>query len=286
MITYLFPGQGSQLVGMGKELFAFYRRETAAADAVLGYSIEDLCLRDLPPGGLQNTAFTQPALYVVSALTYLKKLRENGRQPDFAAGHSLGEYTALFASGVFDFQTGLRLVQQRGALMAQVSGGAMAAVIGLSSERIASVLAARTLDTVYVANINSPDQIVISGLKADLDRAKPVLEGAGARMVMPLKVSGAFHSRYMVAARREFEAFLQPFSFAAPRFPVISNATARPYTEAEVKYLLAEQITRPVRWSEIIQFLLRQPAMSFEEVGPGNVLTGLLKKFTAAQTAV
>lgn len=286
MIAYLFPGQGSQHVGMGKDLFASYPLETAAASAILGYSIEDLCLRDTPPGALQNTAFTQPALYVVSALAYQKKVRDRGGPPDFAAGHSLGEYTALFAAGVFDFQTGLRLVQKRGSIMARVSGGAMAAVIGLAPERITAALAANALDSVDLANLNSPDQIVISGLKADLDRAQPVLERAGARAVIPLKVSGAFHSRYMASARREFEDFLQSCTFSAPRFPVISNVEARPYTGTDVKRLLAEQITRPVRWTETIQFLLGQPAIAFEEVGPGVVLTGLLKKFAVAPSRI
>jgi len=176
MIAYLFPGQGSQHVGMGNDLFSLFPRELAAAQALLGYSVEELCLRDSPAGALQNTAFTQPALYVVSALTYLRKLRQTGRQPDFAAGHSLGEYTALFAAGVFDFQTGLKLVQRRGALMARVSGGAMAAVIGLPSDRIAAVLAAERLESVDIANMNSPDQTVVSMLKVDLDRVQSALE--------------------------------------------------------------------------------------------------------------
>ena len=282
MIAYLFPGQGSQHVGMGKDLFALFPRELAAAQALLGYSVEELCLRDSPPGALQNTAFTQPALFVVSGLTYLKRLRETGRQPDFAAGHSLGEYTALFAAGVFDFQTGLQLVQRRGALMARVSGGAMAAVIGLGSDRIAKVLAAEHLESVDIANMNSPDQIVVSMLKADLDQVQSTLVRAGARAVIPLNVSGAFHSRYMAEARREFEVFLQPYSFAEPRFPVISNVEARPYGRAEAKRLLAEQITCPVRWSDTIRYLMTHPGISFEEIGPGAVLTGLLKKFPAA----
>ena len=282
MIAYLFPGQGSQHVGMGNDLFSLFPRELAAAQALLGYSVEELCLRDSPAGALQNTAFTQPALYVVSALTYLRKLRQTGRQPDFAAGHSLGEYTALFAAGVFDFQTGLKLVQRRGALMARVSGGAMAAVIGLPSDRIAAVLAAERLESVDIANMNSPDQTVVSMLKVDLDRVQSALVRAGARAVIPLNVSGAFHSRYMAEARREFEVFLQPFSFAEPRFPVISNVEARPYRRAEAKRLLAEQITCPVRWSDTIHYLMAHPGIALEEIGPGTVLTGLLKKFPGA----
>jgi malonyl CoA-acyl carrier protein transacylase len=279
MIAYLFPGQGSQQVGMGKDLFGSFPRELAAAQAVLGWSIEELCLRDSPPGALQNTAYTQPALFVVSALTYLKKLQETGRPPDFAAGHSLGEYSALFAAGVFDFQTGLQLVQRRGALMARVSGGAMAAVIGMPPDRIAAVLAAERLEGVDIANLNSPDQTVISLVKADLDRVQPALVRGGARAVIPLNVSGAFHSRYMADARREFEAFLQPYSFAEPRFPVVSNVEARPYRHGDAKRLLAGQITSPVRWSDTIHYLLAQPGIAFEEIGPGAVLTGLLKKF-------
>lgn len=261
---------------MGADLFKDFPQETAVADAILGYSIEELCARD-PRQQLNRTDFTQPALYVVNALSYLKQTQRTGAQPDFVAGHSLGEYDALFAAGVFDFATGLKLVQKRGQLMNQASGGGMAAVLGMTEASIRAVLADNQLSTIDIANLNTPAQTVLSGLDSDIRAAQPVFEKAGARKYIPLTVSGAFHSRYMAPSQAEFERFLKAFTFHAPRMPVIANVTAQPYVTAELISTLSRQITSSVRWVESMRYLLAQPDAQFEEIGPGSVLTGLLK---------
>lgn len=275
--VFMFPGQGSQKKGMGEALFAKFPEQTAAASAELGYSIEELCLKD-PANQLDQTQFTQPALFVINALSFLARLMENAELPHFVAGHSLGEYDALFAAGVFDFATGVKLVKQRAALMSRARGGAMAAVIGLTPEQIKDALGAAGLTSIDIANLNSPNQIVISGPESDLPASQGVLEKAGAQLFKRLNVSAAFHSRYMVAAGSEFATFLAPFEFAPPRIPVISNVTARPYEPGQAKENLARQITHSVRWTESIQWLLEKPGAEFHEIGPGNVLTGLLRR--------
>lgn len=278
----LFPGQGSQSVGMGGELFERFADWTSEADRILGYSIRELCLED-PRSELGLTQFTQPALFVVNALMWRARQEDGKPAPAFVAGHSLGEYNALLAAGVFDFTTGLTLVKERGALMGRVSGGGMAAVIGLPPERIAGILGAsdagRRLD---VANFNAFDQTVIAGPVADIEAVKPDFEAAGVRAFTPLKVSAPFHSRYMREAMEEFEAFLAGFPFAAPSLPVISNVTAEPYPADDVRGTLAKQIGSSVRWLDSMVRLLEQGFTEFEEVGPGNVLTKLLMRIRKA----
>lgn len=283
MITFTFPGQGSQQRGMGKGLFDEVREYVAVekdVDALLGYSLRTLCLED-PGNQLKDTRFTQPCLYVVNALHYYKALAE-GHAPAFLAGHSLGEYNALLAAGVFDFLTGLRLVKRRGELMALARNGSMGAVIGLSVPRIAQVLRDHGLTGIDIANMNSPSQTVISGPTQDILRAGPLFETAGASMYMPLPVSAAFHSRYVADAAAAFADFLAPISFAAPRIPVIANVTAEPYPshepEAAVKSLLVRQITSPVQWAPTICLLMSRGVTQFKECGPGNVLTRLLQQ--------
>lgn len=281
MIAYIFPGQGAQKKGMGQGLFERFPDLVRQADALLGYSIRELCVED-PRRQLDQTLYTQPALYVVNALTYLSERASAVRGPDFVAGHSLGEYDALFAAGMVDFETGLKLVQRRAKLMSQARDGAMAAVIGLDAEAIRRSLAAAGLDQVDLANLNTPSQIVISGAREDVLKARPVLEATpGCRMVMPLTVSGAFHSRLMAAAQSEFEAFLAPFVFSEPLVPVISNVSARPYTLDSAKALLARQITQPVNWVESIRYMWGQGVEEFKECGYGKVLTGLVTKIRA-----
>lgn len=274
----IFPGQGSQAKGMGGDLFDRFPDMTAAASRVLGYSIKELCVDD-PREELGLTQFTQPALFIVNALMYRARLDDGGAVPAFVAGHSLGEYNALLAAGCFDFETGVTLVKARGALMGRVSGGGMSAVIGLDPKTIQHVLhesdEGRRVD---VANFNSFDQTVIAGPKEDLAAVKPALDAAGARMVVPLNVSAPFHSRYMRDAQREFEGFLQGFTFNAPSIPVISNVRARPYEGDMVRATLAEQIGNSVRWLDSMLYLMEQPEPAFEEVGPGQVLTKLLKQ--------
>ncbi len=170
MLTFVFPGQGSQFKGMGAGLFDEFQDLTRQADDILGYSIEELCLED-PNHQLGKTQFTQPALYTVSALSYLKKMKESGREPDYAAGHSLGEYNALFAAGCFDFETGLQLVKKRGELMSKAAPGGMAAVLGFTAEQVKEVLSDYHLTGIDIANHNSPSQIVIAGTKQDIEKA-------------------------------------------------------------------------------------------------------------------
>ncbi|HLJ89833.1 MAG TPA: ACP S-malonyltransferase [Candidatus Angelobacter sp.] len=278
MIALLFPGQGSQRRGMGQSLFAEVREYAAVekdVDALLGYSLRKLCLED-PENRLNKTQFTQPSLYVVNALYYYKAVNQ-GTRPAYLAGHSLGEYNALLAAGVFDFMTGLRLVKKRGELMSQAKNGAMAAVIGLGAGIIKKVLAENRLATIDVANFNSPLQTVVSGPIEDIKRAGPIFEKGGARMYMPLQVSAAFHSRYMTDAAQAFADFLAPMSFAAPKTPVIANVTAHLYptenASESAKSMLVNQIVHSVQWTQTIRYLISQGVTHFKEVGPGNVLT-------------
>ena len=275
-VICLFPGQGSQSKGMGAELFDRYPDWTSAADRVLGWSIRELCVDD-PRGELGFTQFTQPALFTVNALTYRARLDDGGAVPDFVAGHSLGEFNALLAAGVFDFPSGLRLVQRRGQIMGRVTGGGMAAVIGLEPIAIQELLnateAGRRLD---VANFNSYDQTVIAGPKDDLAVVKPQFEAAGVRAYIPLNVSAPFHSRYMREAQTEFAGFLHDITFQPPQMPVISNVSGKPHEGDLVRQTLSEQIGNSVRWLETITYLLAQPDPTFEEVGPGTVLTKLV----------
>ena len=282
-IVCLFPGQGSQSVGMGGALFERFADWTSDADRILGYSIRELCLKD-PRGELGLTQFTQPALFVVNALTWRARQEDGKAAPAFVAGHSLGEYNALLAAGVFDFATGLTLVRERGALMGRVSGGGMAAVIGLPPERITDILASseagRRLD---VANYNAFDQTVIAGPVADIEAVKADFDAAGVRAFTPLKVSAPFHSRYMRAAMDEFGSVLAGCAFAAPIIPVISNVTAAPYPADDVRGTLAKQIGNSVRWLDSMVGLLDRGLTEFEEVGPGNVLSKLIVRIRKAR---
>lgn len=275
-VICMFPGQGSQSRGMGAELFDQYPDWTTKADDLLGYSIRELCVED-PRGELGRTQFTQPALFVVNALTYRARLDAGKGVPDFVAGHSLGEYNALLAAGVFDFPTGLTLVKRRGEIMGQVSGGGMAAVVGMEPTAIQALLdgtdEGRRLD---VANFNSYDQTVIAGPKDDLASVKPRFEAAGVRAYIPLNVSAPFHSRYMREPMATFAASLERVTFNPPQMPVISNVTGRPYEAARIRQTLADQIGSSVRWLDTVVYLLDQPEPEFEEVGPGSVLTKLV----------
>jgi malonyl CoA-acyl carrier protein transacylase len=275
-VICLFPGQGSQSKGMGAELFDRYPDWTATADELLGFPIRELCVDD-PRGELGQTRFTQPALFVVNALTYRARVDDGKPRPAFLAGHSLGEYNALLAAEVFDFASGLTLVARRGQIMGQVSGGGMAAIIGMEPAAIQEVLnaseAGRRLD---VANFNSYDQTVIAGPKDDLAAVKAQFEAAGVRAYIPLNVSAPFHSRYMRDAQAEFAASLDTVVFNPPQIPVISNVTGKPYDADLLRQTLSEQIGNSVRWLDSIVYLLSQPDATFEEVGPGTVLTKLV----------
>jgi malonyl CoA-acyl carrier protein transacylase len=270
---------------MGADLFDRYPDWVSEADAILGYSIRDLCVDD-PDGELGLTQFTQPALYVVNALTYRARQDAGHAPPAFVAGHSLGEYNALLCAKVFDFGAGLRLVHRRGEIMSRVGGGGMAAVIGLEPAAIQSALdasdAGRRLD---IANFNSYDQTVIAGPKEDLSAVKPAFDDAGARAYIPLNVSAPFHSRYMRDAQAEFSAFLDGFDLESPAVPVVANLTGMPYDAETVRETLARQIGHSVRWLASMLYLLDQPDLQFEEIGPGLVLTKLLAQIRKKRPA-
>lgn len=270
MTTYMFPGQGSQVKGMGSDLFSRFPEEVRQADEILGYSIENLCVND-PQEQLNHTQYTQPALFMIEAFAWLA--RDQSVKADFCIGHSLGEYSALYAAGCFNLVTGLTLVKKRGELMAKARGGAMLAVINLSPERILTMI--QGINGIDIANYNSSKQIVLSGPPADINRASEILSKE-ALMCVPLPVAGAFHSRYMQDAANEFKLFLNDFSFSEPKIPVISNATVEPYSQETLKDLLVRQVSHPVRWSDTIRYLRGQGESQFVEMGPGNVLTRLM----------
>jgi len=288
MIAFLFPGQGSQKRGMGRGLFDEVREYAAVerdVDAILGYSLRNLCLQD-PDDRLKETQFTQPCLYAVNALHYYKDVSQ-GTRPAFVAGHSLGEYNALLAAGVFDFLTGLRLVKKRGELMSQAKNGAMAAVIGLGVSAITKVMRENGLASIDVANFNSPSQTVVSGPVEDIRRAGSLFEKGGAQLYIPLQVSAAFHSRYMADAAKVFADFLRPMSFAAPRIPVIANVTGEPYpaqnASDSIKSLLVNQMAQSVQWTKTVRYLISQGVTQFSEMGPGNVLTKSVQQIQQAK---
>ncbi|RDZ28518.1 ACP S-malonyltransferase [Lysobacter silvisoli] len=277
MKTYMFPGQGSQARGMGGDLFDAFPELTAKADEVLGYSIKELCLED-PRRELGKTQFTQPALYVVNALSYYKRIQDTGEIPDYLAGHSLGEFNALLAAECFDFETGLKLVKKRGELMSEADQGAMAAIVNASRDQIEALLREKGLANVDIANYNTPLQIVISGPTADIAACQDIFQFDRV-MYVPLNTSGAFHSRLMLPAKRKFEAFLKKRKFSKPKIPVIANLTAQPYPDAAVVEYLSKQISSTVLWSDTIHHLMSlSDAMEFVEIGHGDVLAKMILK--------
>jgi malonyl CoA-acyl carrier protein transacylase len=290
VIAFIFPGQGSQKRGMGQGLFDEVSQFTGVekeVDTILGYSVRKLCLEDIHKR-LNETQFTQPCLYVVNALYYYKALG-SGLSPAYLAGHSLGEYNALLAAGVFDFITGLRLVKKRGELMSQAKNGGMGAVIGMGAASIVKMIKDQGLANIDVANFNSPSQTVVSGPVEDIKRAGPIFEKGGAQMYIPLQVSAAFHSRYMTEAGKALDGFLAPMSFAPPKTPVVANVTAQLYPRENaaesIKSLLVRQMTHSVQWTQSIEFLIGRGVTQFNEVGPGNVLTRLVQQIQLAKAS-
>lgn len=273
----MFPGQGSQKKGMGGELFARFPSEVAVASRIVGYSMEALCEADAE-GKLDNTRYTQPALFTVNALHYLAMQKEGGSKPQYFIGHSLGEYNALHAAGAIDFSIGVELTMLRGRLMSEAREGRMAAVLGIGEEDIRGGLREAQLDRVYVANLNAPTQTVISGETAQLRTALQWLADRFGAACVELNVSGAFHSPLMEEARVEFGKRLTTVAFRELATPVIANVGARPYATGGIRAGLEQQLTSPVRWTDTIHYLLDQGETEFVEVGPGRVLTQLLER--------
>jgi [acyl-carrier-protein] S-malonyltransferase len=285
--AFLFPGQGSQAVGMGKCLYENDLQARALfenADATLGWFLSRMCFEG-PEDLLKQTENTQPALYVCSAAA-VEVLRGLGVEPSCVAGHSLGEYSALYAAGVVDFETGLRLVAARGKAMAEASRnspGAMAAVIGLGIAKLdeVCVVASNGTGPVVVANDNCPGQVVISGTRQSVERACDLARAEGARSAIPLPVSGAFHSPLVHDAREVMEEELANAVFREPRCPFVSNVTAEPVQDPEaIRWNLIEQITSRVRWVESVRGIAAMGLTAGLEVGPGRVLAGLVRRIS------
>lgn len=285
MKAYVFPGQGSQFRGMGQEL---YQQSEAArhlfnqANEVLGYNLTSIMFEGSDQD-LKQTIYTQPAVFlhgVVLALT------TDSFSPDMVAGHSLGELTALTAAGVLSFEDGLRLASIRATAMqraCELAPSTMAAVLGLADNAIEQVCAQITEEIVVPANYNCPGQVVISGSVAGIQLAEERLKAAGARRVVPLAVSGAFHSPFMEPARTDFAEAVQTMSFTAPRCPVYQNVNAQATTDPEtIKANLIAQLTSPVRWTQSVEQMMADGATEFYECGPGKVLQGLIKKISPA----
>lgn len=282
-IAFQFPGQGSQYVGMGRSLArasAAARRVFEQADDCLGFPLSKLCFEG-PEEQLQLTQNTQPALLTVSAAA-LAVLNEKGLSPDYVAGHSLGEYSALVAAGSLSFTNALRLVRKRGQYMQEavpVGVGAMAALLKLPQDKLEEVLAqAGQGAVVAAANLNSPDQVVISGHATAVARAVELAKAAGAKRAVLLAVSAPFHCSLMKPAQQRLAVDLEATPFADLSCPLVNNWQAREIrTGAEARAGLYEQVPNPVRWTETIQHLVAQGVERFVEVGPGGVLTGLLR---------
>lgn len=273
MKTIIFPGQGAQYKGMGKNLFPQHSHLTNMASKILGYSIEDLCLND-PENKLGQTQYTQPALFVVNAMAYAQ-IKDAPEPASFFAGHSLGEYNALLAAQAFDFETGLKLVKKRGELMSKSSGGGMLAVLRTSIDNIKLVLEKNHLIDIDIANYNTPSQIIISGPKESIKRAEKLFAEQQIPCI-PLNVSAAFHSRYMKEAQMEFEQFLKSCTFASLKTPVIANLNARPYSNHGIAELLGRQISNSVLWNDSIRYLIGQGVKTFVEMGDRPVLSKMV----------
>ena len=288
-LIFMFSGQGSQYVGMGKELYENYdaaKKVLDEADQILDFDLKDMIFNG-PEEDLNNTKNTQPAIYTVSAMVKAV-LNENGFQASAAAGHSLGEYSALYAAGVLSFADGLKLVRRRGELMDQADPdgkGTMAAVIGLADEEVEAVLA--EIDgIVTVANYNCPGQVVISGEVEAVGEAEELLGEKGAKKVIPLSVSGAFHSPLMEPAKEELKNTIEAVDFNDAQIPLIANVTADYVkSSSEIKEALIKQLDNSVRWVETIERFKEDGYKDYVEVGPGRVLKGLMRRIDRSLNA-
>jgi len=281
-IAFIFPGQGAQAVGMGKDLYDNYESAKSvydAADSVLAKSVSSLCFEG-PEDALKQTVNTQPCIVTTSIAAMETLKSELDIKPDYVAGHSLGEYCAMYAAGVMSLETTLKAIQKRADLMGQTKGGAMAAVLNATEEVLKAGLAEGSkVGYVDVANYNSPAQVVITGDENAVKAAGDYILANGARRVVPLAVSGAFHSKFMENAGKEFESFVNSLDLSDASIPVITNVDAAATTSSsDFRVKMPRQIYSSVHWTQTIQKMVSDGVEIFVEIGPGKVLAGLNKK--------
>lgn len=284
MKAFVFPGQGSQFTGMAKDLYdnlPMAKELLEQANDILGFRITDVMFEGSAED-LKQTKVTQPAVFLHSVL--LAKSLGNDFQPDMVAGHSLGEFSALVASGAIDFKDGLVLVSKRAMAMQKAcekQPSTMAAILGLPDEKVEEICASIKDEVVVPANYNCPGQLVISGTIEGIDKACQLMTEAGAKRALKLVVGGAFHSPLMEPAKVELEAAIQATQFKTPKCPIYQNVTTQGETDPEtIKKNLIKQLTAPVKWTQSVQNMIAAGATSFTEVGPGAVLQGMIKKIT------
>ncbi|MBS1689207.1 MAG: ACP S-malonyltransferase [Bacteroidetes bacterium] len=285
--AYVFPGQGAQFSGMGKNLYeqsSIAKEYFEQANEILGFRITDIMFSGTDEE-LKQTKVTQPAIFLHSVILFLTT---EGLLPDMVAGHSLGEFSALVANKVLSFEDGLRLVSKRALAMqraCEINPSTMAAVLGLADDVVEKICAEFTDEVVVAANYNCPGQLVISGSIAGVQQACEKMKAAGAKRALILPVGGAFHSPLMQPAREELQAAIESTHFNNPTCPVFQNVDAHPYIDPHrIKENLINQLTAPVRWTQTVQHMVEHGATEFTEVGPGSVLQGLIKKIAKEVT--
>ncbi|MDR0603163.1 MAG: ACP S-malonyltransferase [Bacteroidales bacterium] len=289
MKAFVFPGQGAQFSGMGKNLYDNQKSAKELfekANDILGFRISDIMFTGSEED-LKQTQVTQPAIFLHS--TVLVASLNNICKPDMVAGHSLGEFSALVANKCLSFEDGLQLVYKRAIAMQKAcekTASTMAAVIGLNDEKVADIARRVTSEIVVAANFNAPGQVVISGSVKGIEEASEILKVSGAKRVLPLKVSGAFHSPFMESAHIELKEAIEKVNFFSPTCPIYQNYTAKASTDiAEIKKNLIAQLISPVLWTQTVQNMVADGATHFTEIGPGNVLQGLIRKIAQVNTS-